>query len=627
MSLRKRFFLTLAPLLIVLAGFGGVGVFVLSRLGGRIDAILRENYDSVRAMERLIRAVDRIDSSFRLALVGGKEHEDDARAVYLEGWGDYHEQLYIEEHNITIFPDEPRLVKELDQVTEEYEKRGDHFFLRRRAGDPTRQTDYSGTADRPGLKSVGAEVTRVAEEILRLNERTMDDMSRRAREAAWNSFIGLIVGLTIAVVLVLALTFALVRSVLGPIAAVAEAAQAIGAGQLERRVPVARHDEIGRFAETFNVMTDRLRELRASSLQRLLRARRTSQATIDSFPDPVLVVDLDGRVEFANLAARQMLGVAAPTDGEEPGPAWVPPETLRQPLTSALREQRASLTESFDQVMFLRLGGEDRAFLPQVRPIRDPHGETLGAAVVLSDVTRFRLLDQLKTDLVATASHELKTPLSGLRLAIHLLLEESVGPLTPKQTELLLDARDNAERLLNLIEHLLALARLEQGADAIHVEAKDPVVLLRTAAEAVAARAEGKHITLTVEDAVSLPKVVADPVRLGSALNNLLDNALTYTEPGGRVTLSAAAAGDDMVRLSVADTGIGIPAEYLPHVFEKFFRVPGTAHPPGTGLGLAIVREVVQAHGGHVTCTSEAGKGTVFQLTLPVWKQSSVTPG
>src|SRR5262249_20064814 len=109
---------------------------------------------------------------------------------------------------------------------------------------------------------------------------------------------------------------------------------------------------------------------------------------------------------------------------------------------------------------------------------------------------------------------------------------------------------------------------------------------------------------------------------LGLALGNLLDNALTYTEPGGTVTLSASAVGDDQVRLTVADTGAGIPPEYLPYVFERFFRVPNSPHPPGTGLGLAIVREVVLAHHGTATCESEPGKGTKFHLTLPVWKET-----
>jgi signal transduction histidine kinase len=239
--------------------------------------------------------------------------------------------------------------------------------------------------------------------------------------------------------------------------------------------------------------------------------------------------------------------------------------------------------------------------------------------VVLDDVTRFRLLDQIKSDLVATVSHELKTPLTSVRLVLHLLLEETVGPLTPKQAELLIDARDNAERLLNMIEHLLALARLEAGQAAVAPGPQSPRALLEAAAEAARPRAESRHVNLTVQSPPDLPAVAADPQRLGHALNNLVDNALTFTPPGGSITLSAGQPRAGEVELRVADTGAGIPPEHLPHVFERFFRVPGQSPVRGTGLGLAIVREIVTAHRGRVACESKPGQGTVFTLTLPAW--------
>src|SRR5262249_44744075 len=158
--------------------------------------------------------------------------------------------------------------------------------------------------------------------------------------------------------------------------------------------------------------------------------------------------------------------------------------------------------------------------------------------------------------------------LSGLRLAIHLLVEEAVGPLAPKQLELLLDARDNAERLLTMVNELLEMARLEQGEQPVDLRPERPLALLQAGADAVRPRAEDKGVELTVEPAEDLPEVAADPARLGHALENLVRNAVTYTDRGGRVTLSAL-AGDGSVTLAVADTGTGIPAEHLPHVFEK----------------------------------------------------------
>jgi PAS domain S-box-containing protein len=617
LSLRRRILLTLTPLLILLAVIGGAGAVLLLHLGNRIDEILRENYASVRAMEQLNEALERIDSSFQFALAG---EEKKAKKQFDDNWPSYDDQLDIEKRNITILPEEQTLVDELEKLTADYRTNGDEFF-KLPVDDPRRKALYFAAGDEPGPLLHGfLEIKRVSGRILHINQKNMEDASASAKFTAQASLIGFGVGLLLTALLAFFFTRRLVRSILRPITAVTNAAQAIGAGNLNRTVPVLGDDALGQLANSFNRMTQHLRDFRASNTQQLLRFQQTSQAAIDSFPDPILVVDLENCVELANPAARQVFGV---TSGGEEAPAWQPPESLRQPLADALRGERPFLTERFDQAITYRIGGEERTFLPQVRPIRDPYGGVLGAAVVLNDVTRFRLLDQVKSDLVATVSHELKTPLTSIRLAVHLLLEEAVGPLSPKQTELLLDARDNAERLLNQIEQLLALARLEVGRTAINLRPETPASLLRAAADAASARAADRHITLTVGEVHHLPPVSADAAEIGHALNNLVDNALAHTDSGGTIALSAEPAGDGAVCLTVTDTGHGIPAEYLPHLFEKFFRVPDGQRHPGTGLGLAIVKQIVTAHGGHVTCDSEPERGTTFRLTLPVWKGDS----
>ncbi len=564
LSLRQRILLTVAPLLLLLAGLGGTGAVLLVRLGQRSDAILRENYDSVRAMDRL-----------KLAVLADDRAEIDA-------------QFEIERNNVTILPDEPRLVRELGEALDRY------------------RTDPRGRG----------EVLRLADAIRDLNEHKMQAASRDARHTARVSAVAFAAGVVASLLLAVGAVWWLQRAILEPVRAVTAAATAIGGGQLHLMVPVQTRDEVGRLAEAFNAMTAKLRAYRQTDTERLLRARQSAQATIDSFPDPVVVIDTLGRVETANPAAQRLLGVRPPADGEV-RTVWGPPESIRAQVEEAVRQQRPVLTDAFDRAVTFHLGGEDRAYFPQVRPIRSPDGEPLGAAVVLNDVTRFRLLDRLKSDWVATVSHELKTPLTSVRLAVHVLLEEVVGPLEPKQVELLVEARENTERLLKLIEHLLALAKLEDGRERLDIRPTDPAELLRAAADDAAARADDKRIAVVVEAAPDTPAVAVDPVRFGRALNNLLDNAVAYTEPGGTVTLSAAPADDGRVRLAVRDTGIGIPADALPHVFDRFFRVPGRDRTPGTGLGLAIVREIIASHGGEIACESEPGRGTRFTITLP----------
>jgi signal transduction histidine kinase len=395
---------------------------------------------------------------------------------------------------------------------------------------------------------------------------------------------------------------------------------AIGAGDLDQLIPPQADDDLGRLAGAFNTMARKLRGYRQSQHAQFHRAQQASQAAIDALPHPVLVVDTDGGVTMANPAAGRLFGVVpVAAHGGKPIP-WQPPAMLGGPLADALQGQRPFLPQGFEQVLALRDGEQDRSFVPRILPIHSADGGALGAAVLLEEVTRYRVLDELKTNLVATASHELKTPLSTIRLVVHLLLEETVGPLTPKQLELLLDARANIERLLAMIERLLDLARLEHGQQYLDLRPEDPAELLQAAAETARPRAAGKGVEMVVSAASDLPRLAADAARLGHALNNLVDNALRYTPDGGRVTLSAAHEGS-LVVLTVADTGTGIAPKHLPHVFEKFYRIPSQAG-GGTGLGLALVREIVTAHGGTITCESRVGQGTTFRLHLPAWRGS-----
>ena len=202
-------------------------------------------------------------------------------------------------------------------------------------------------------------------------------------------------------------------------------------GNLDQVVPATTRDELGELAESFNAMARTIREFRQSRTAKLLRAQKTAQATIDSIPDPVVVVDPTGAVERANPAACRVLGVLPSAAGPVP---WSPPLQLKGPLSLVLDGSSDHVTNNLEQALCLRDNGQEKFFLPRVLSIRDERGGTLGAAIVLSDVTRFRLLDQLKSDMVSTVSHELKTPLTGVQMAVHLLLEEVVGPLNPNRS-------------------------------------------------------------------------------------------------------------------------------------------------------------------------------------------------
>ncbi len=273
------------------------------------------------------------------------------------------------------------------------------------------------------------------------------------------------------------------------------------------------------------------------------------------------------------------------------------------------------LPHSFNEAVWYRVHGEEKFFLPRVLAMRNKEEALSGVAVVLYDVTRFRLLDAAKTNLVATVSHELKTPLTSVRMALHILCEKIVGSLTPKQEELAQAARNDAERLLRILNDLLDLARLDEGNADLRREPAAPADLLQAAAQDMAEAASLKGLKLTWSADPQLPQVSVDRQRISHVFSNFITNAIKHSPAGGEIRLSAALAENHDVQFSVSDQGPGIPEEYQTRIFDRFFRVPGQTK-TGAGLGLSVAREITVAHGGRIGVKSALGKGSTFFVIL-----------
>lgn len=411
-------------------------------------------------------------------------------------------------------------------------------------------------------------------------------------------------GIAVAVLLALVFGWALGRALLEPIRQLTASAAALGEGNLDRDVPVTSRDELGELARTFNTMAARLRTYRDALAAKALRAQRAMEATLTSAPDPLWLVARDGKTEVANPAAATLA-----TGPEFAGGL---PEALRGPLQEVLATGSHYLPTDYQKVV--TLGG--RHYLPRILAIGDPLADFRGAAVVLQDVTKFRLLDDAKTNLVGTVSHELKTPLTSLRLAVYLLLEAPPEALTPTQRELLEQARVDADRLLRILDTLLDLSRIEAGVAAPNLEAVPVNSLLDgVAQEARVVLATSGH-QLHVVDDLGTAAVLADPVGIRHVFMNLLTNAAKYGPPGSEIVLYAQRADEGFFRFGVRDSGPGIADEHRQRIFEKFYRVPGQTA-KGTGLGLAVCREIVVAHGGSIACASAPGVGSDFYFLLP----------
>ncbi len=239
-----------------------------------------------------------------------------------------------------------------------------------------------------------------------------------------------------------------------------------------------------------------------------------------------------------------------------------------------------------------------------------------GAIFIIEDVTKLRYNDEMKRGVISTVSHQLKTPLTSIRMAIHLLLDEKIGPLTPKQEELIIAAREDSDRLNNIIEDLLNVGRIQSGRVQMEFTAVSPRDVVMESAEEFRTAAVDSGVLVQTELPEDLPDAFADLPQIRHVLNNLLSNALKFTPAGGTVTISAR-SDESFVYITVSDTGTGITPESLVHVFDQFFTASGGKEKTkGAGLGLYIAKEIVEAHGGTIEAKSRPGRGSAFTFSL-----------
>ena len=405
------------------------------------------------------------------------------------------------------------------------------------------------------------------------------------------------------------------RRLLAPLAGLIDGTAALAAGRRSGHVAVPEHEDLAELATAVNRLTDRVE----TQIETLGAERDHLQAILASMSEGVLVVDGDGRAVLANPAFRRLFALAP---GEVRGRR--PLELARRPELADVVAEALAGREARREEVETEVGG--RRTLSLAGAALSGGSGRAGAVVVVRDTTEVARLGRVRSDFVANVSHELKTPLSAIRGFAETLRD---GALDEEETARRFVDRilDQSRRLQSLLDDLLTLSRLESPDAPRERRAVDFARVLERAAETVAPRARERRVELTVEVAPDLPPFDGDPNALERLALNLLDNAIKYNRPGGRVRAAVASAdsaqrkdGVPEVVLTVADTGIGIPAAARDRIFERFYRVDkGRARDEGgTGLGLAIVKHVAQSHGGTVEVDSRPGHGSTFRVRLPL---------
>jgi two-component system phosphate regulon sensor histidine kinase PhoR len=380
-------------------------------------------------------------------------------------------------------------------------------------------------------------------------------------------------------------------------------AERMAAGDLDARLFPTSRDEVGQLTRAFNHMADQIREQVSS----LAEEQGRLAAVLDHMADGVLITDAGGQVRLINAAATRLLDTSEDRAMGRSFTQVAPHHPLIE-LWKACREQGE---EQIEMVEVSRHG----LFLQAIVSPFEQQG-TEGYLVILQDLTRIRRLETVRRDFISNISHELRTPLAGLKALVDTLRGGAIkDPPAAKRFLKRMDAEVDA--LTQMVEELLELSRIESGQAPLRMAPTPVAEIVIPPVGRLRPQAERAGLEFTVLLPPQIPPVLADADRARLALTNLVHNAVKFTPPGGRITVVAQPDGEDVV-FSVQDTGVGIPADDLPRIFERFYKADRARSGGGTGLGLAIARHLVQGHGGRIWAESVEGQGSKFYFTLPV---------
>lgn len=457
------------------------------------------------------------------------------------------------------------------------------------AGIPTA---YAAVLIRDGERALG--IARVAVPLERFQAE-----ARRLHQIALAATL-----ITVLAVMLLALLIG--AKIAQPVRQLTQVARRFSEGDLSARLLTTARDEIGQLTRAFNQMADQLQR----EITTLAEERGRLAVVLDHMADGVLITDANGRIQLINPAAARLFHT---TEAAALGRSCA--QVLRHhrliELWRACCEQNKG-----EQIETVELERQGLFLRVVVTPLQ--RASQGGCLIVVQDLTQVRRLETVRRDFISNISHELRTPLASLKALVETLRDGALDDL-PAARRFLGRIETEVDALTQMVQELLELSRIESGQVPLRLAPTLVADVILPPVERLRPQAERAGLNLQVELSPGLPPVLADVERVQQVVANLVHNAIKFTPPGGKVSISAATSGDEVI-ISVRDTGIGIPAGDLPRIFERFYKADRARASGGTGLGLAIAKHIVQGHGGRIWAESIEGQGSTFHFTLSVAK-------
>lgn len=468
--------------------------------------------------------------------------------------------------------------------------------------------------DSQQVKSIRRDISN----IMLLNMQAIQRKNKVAETTSENGIFWISIMGTICFIIAFTLLFNLPGNIANPVRELTASIKEIAARNYSRRLQFNKKDEFGELAASFNTMAEKLEEYQASSVQKLLIEKKRIETLINNMNDPVIGLDENKRVLFMNHMALKISGLKA----EQVTGKTAEELALNNDLIRSLVQELYNSTPSPQTARLpvkIYADNKESYFEKEIIPIKIiPTGEQMeklmGTVILLQNITPYKELDFAKTNFIATVSHELKTPISSIRMSLDLLENKQLGELNTEQKNMVESIKEDTARLLKITGELLNMTQVETGSIQMSVMSSSVQEMIDYAINTNKVAADDKRILLLHKVPGNISQVLADKDKTAWVLTNLVSNAIRYSYENATVTIEAKEE-KDTIRFSVIDTGQGIEPRYIDRVFDRYFRIPGTKK-EGTGLGLSISKEFIEAQGGRMELMSEYGKGSEFAFYL-----------
>jgi NtrC-family two-component system sensor histidine kinase KinB len=600
--LRIRLFFGLLTLIILLWGVGAAALLLMRDANKRFDKRLASDYMIVSTANGFRTITSTVNSTYIPMLTGPVQSEPELpdRTIY----DTYSEELSA---RLKILRDSEMKEEALSRAVAAYQETYDRILTH-----PPR--DHEGR-DRVLflISNQTQRITDLADNIAKMAETKLLSAGREAKDTATQNYLFVSTLVLLGTAIAFIIYFQLMRHLVDPVSRLQLSIDEVRKGNFELDLPAPdQGSEFRSVVTAFNDMAAELKQRRSVMDDHLMRTNLVNRAILEAIPSPVFVLGDDTNIVQINPAAEELT--------EDLGVSGRLPLKIQRILDECRKTGTHLLPEDPREAILFRIHEEEFYYLPRIFRFvsEDDDQGSSGWAVLLHNVSRIRWLDDMKTNLLSTVSHEIKTPLTGIRMVLHLLLEESGSSLNAMQHKMVESANGDCERLLVTLNTLLDLSRAEGGTTQL---SRIPVPMVETMERSArlfqgAASAKGNIIEVDSPES-ALPDALADPIRLDEVMNNLVSNAIKHSPPGGTITLRCVKHGAEYIRVSVIDRGPGVPEASQGRIFDRFFRAPGQPH-EGVGLGLFISREIMRAHEGRIGLLERVGNQTEFYVDVPI---------